>query len=573
MTLRNRLALAMLLCALAPLVGAGALARGVLARRYVEADARRREAALGRVTETLSRRAADQDRALARFCARDPLIDQAVLALGAGQFGQDQREELGAVLPDAAAALGLEVLAVVRADGEVLASAHYPGQAGRRDPDTWRRAAQARSREPLVRKVRVRAQGGPRDLLVLESACVRRLDRVAVAVAGGRALEALVREVVTEEGVQVEVVEGRTTPVGVGVFERALPLRGMDDRTAATVVVRTTDTALRRVRAELDALLLAAALVAGLAALLLAVLLAPPLARPIREVAEAADRIARGDRVVHLREGSGGEVGRLVAAFNHMTRALDEAEGRLRRAERMAAWRDMARQMAHEIKNPLTPIRMAVELLRKARQRGLEDFDALFDEETRVVLDEVGRLRRLVEDFSRFARAPRPRPEALDVHELLAHVVELHGAQRAKVSLALEGEPGPLRGDRDQLTQVLVNLVSNGCIAAEERALAAPGGPEPAVRVTCSSAGEGALRWTVRDNGAGIPESVRARLFEPYVTSRKGGTGLGLAITYRIVTDHGGHITARSEAVGTTFVVELPRQGPPEPGPEAEGEP
>jgi nitrogen fixation/metabolism regulation signal transduction histidine kinase len=324
------------------------------------------------------------------------------------------------------------------------------------------------------------------------------------------------------------------------------------------------------VRQDLDALFLAAALVAVLAALLLAVLVAPPLARPIREVAEAADRLARGDRAVHLREGVGGEVGRLVAAFNQMTRAVDEAEGRLRRAERMAAWRDMARQMAHEIKNPLTPIRMAVELLRKARERALPDFDELFEEETRVVLDEVARLRRLVEDFSRFARAPRPRPEALDVRELLAHVAELHGAQKARVTVRFEGEPGDLRGDRDQLTQVLLNLVSNGCIAAEERAQGDPAGPAPEVRVTSSVGGPGRLRWTVWDNGAGIPASVRDRLFEPYVTTRKGGTGLGLAITYRIVTDHGGTLTARSDTSGTTFVVELPREGPPDPGPEPE---
>src|SRR6476659_4766715 len=133
-----------------------------------------------------------------------------------------------------------------------------------------------------------------------------------------------------------------------------------------------------------------------------------------------------------------------------MARNLDAAENRLRRAERVAAWRDIARQMAHEIKNPLTPIQMAVEMLRKARERNLPDFDQLFDEETRIVLEEVARLRRLVENFSRFARAPRPRLELVSVHDAVAHAVGLH-ANEADVEVTGEAEPGlpEVRADRE----------------------------------------------------------------------------------------------------------------------------
>jgi len=231
----------------------------------------------------------------------------------------------------------------------------------------------------------------------------------------------------------------------------------------------------------------------------------------------------------------------------------------------MAAWRDIARQMAHEIKNPLTPIRMAVEMLRKARERQLPEFDELFEEETRIVLDEVERLRRLVENFSKFARAPRPRPEALSLPEVVSHVTELHAGGDVPVTATVEGgaESFPtLRADRDQLTQVLVNLVANGCHAADERATKDPARGPARVTVHVTDDRDGFARVVVEDNGGGIPPAVLERLFEPYVTSKQGGTGLGLAVAFRIVTDHGGTISPETSPAGTRFTVRLPYVGP-----------
>ncbi len=565
MKLRTRLALTLLVCGLVPLLGAGALARAALRLRYAEIEGPRREAALGRVERTLEGRARRTRQMLSRFCAHDYLVDRTLLQLETGQFSDSAQAELAAVLPEVARAMGLDALALVRADGLVLASAHYPGQAGSRDPAAYDRAMRAGDRAGWVRTVRVREASGPTDRLVLEGGCTRRRGAAAVAVSGGEVVDdALLREIAGDDDLGVQLVRGDAAGLAGGA-RRVLPLRGFDGAPVASVVLEARDGALRALLADLDRLTLVSALAATLVALALAVLLAPRLARPIREVADAADRIAAGERNVQIEVSADGEVGRLVAAFNRMTRELREADTRIRRAVRAAAWRDIARQMAHEIKNPLTPIRMAVEMLRKARERSLPDFDELFEEETRIVLDEVERLRRLVEDFSRFARAPKPRPEPLALPEVVAHASELHARAGVAVTHTVEGgaQAFPLlRADRDQLTQVFVNLIANGAHAAAERAEKAPERGPPEVTVTVARAGDGFASVTVADNGGGVPAEVMERLFEPYVTTKQGGTGLGLAITYRIVTDHGGTLTVDTSPAGTRFTARLPFAGP-----------
>jgi nitrogen fixation/metabolism regulation signal transduction histidine kinase len=279
---------------------------------------------------------------------------------------------------------------------------------------------------------------------------------------------------------------------------------------------------------------------------------------------EAADRIAAGTRSVHIDTEAGGEAGRLVHAFNRMARELDAAESRLRRAERLAAWRDIARQMAHEIKNPLTPIQMAIELLRKAKERRLDGFDELFDEQSTIVLEEVARLRRLVENFSRFARAPKPMPAPTSVRALVEHVVSMYTHSDAEVTGEADSALKDIRADREQLTQVLVNLVQNAVFASAQRAARSPQSGPAAVHVSARREGADRVVISVEDNGAGIDPSIRDQLFEPYVTTKKGqgGTGLGLAIAWRIVHEHEGTLTVETSPEGTRFDVTLPIAGP-----------
>jgi len=564
--LRTRFMLVMALGAVLPLAGAGALARGVLAERYAQIAARRSDAAIRRVTRALDDRLRAQQRLLDRFCAHDYLVDRALLQLETGRYDDTARGELNALLPAVRDALGLDALSVVRDTAEVLASAHYPGLAGQRDPETWRLATARNPGDRWVRAVRVREREGPRDRLVLESSCVRRRGSVAVAVSGGVSVTtSLVADLAPDDDSRVRVELGgaaaRPRVGGDGGWRRVLALNGPDGRGVAAVVVEGSDPSMRDLARDLDALGLVALAFAAALSALLAVLAAPPLTRPLARLAAAAERIARGERDVTVRTDAAGELGTLERAFARMSGELADAEKRVRRAERLAAWRDIARQMAHEIKNPLTPIRMAVEMLRKARARDLPDFGALFEEETKVVLDEVERLRRLVEDFSRFARAPRPKPEPVSLDEVARYVVDLHAGEEVPVTLAGENPVGVIRADRDQLTQVFVNLVANACHAAKER----PGGDGAAPAVTVRVAPDGAerARVTVEDNGPGIAPEVMERLFEPYVTNKRGGTGLGLAVAFRIVTEHGGSLSAESSAAGTRFTVVLPRRGPP----------
>jgi nitrogen fixation/metabolism regulation signal transduction histidine kinase len=232
---------------------------------------------------------------------------------------------------------------------------------------------------------------------------------------------------------------------------------------------------------------------------------------------------------------------------------------RLARTERIAARREVARQVAHEIKNPLAPIRAAMETLRRLRERRSPQFDEYFDEATRTVLDEVHRIKTIVGEFSKFARMPPPKFERIDSADVAAAVVALHDAKDGRgprVRLRHEELPAIL-ADRDQLVQVLTNLVQNGI----EAATAAERRPE--VVVSLALRGERELRIEVRDNGPGIAAEVRDRLFEPYVSTKPEGTGLGLAIVQTILHEHGGEISVSdTPGVGAVFEVILPVDGP-----------
>jgi nitrogen fixation/metabolism regulation signal transduction histidine kinase len=275
----------------------------------------------------------------------------------------------------------------------------------------------------------------------------------------------------------------------------------------------------------------------------------------VDELTEAATRVGRGDFTTTVRDRPNAAFPATATAFNRMTRDLRDARERLRQTERIAAWQDIAKSLAHELKNPLSPIRLSIETLRKAHERSHDDFDALFEDSTKTILQEVERLRSIVDEFSRFARLPAPKLERTDLREVVAQAASLHAKGEAPVTAALPGSPVDANVDADQITQVLHNLLQNARDAARD---AHPGGGAR-VRLELEASAD-TVYIRVEDNGAGIPADQTGAIFEPYYTRKEGGTGLGLAITQRIVSEHGGRIDVDSERGRTTFTVVLPRR-------------
>jgi nitrogen fixation/metabolism regulation signal transduction histidine kinase len=300
-------------------------------------------------------------------------------------------------------------------------------------------------------------------------------------------------------------------------------------------------------------------------ALSIAFLIAERLSDPIRRLASGANTVAEGDWSYRLEVRSGGEIGSLVEAFNAMVSRLDSQRSRLVDMKRMATWREMARHLAHEIKNPLLPIRLSVQELRDQYTGDDPKYREIVRESVRVIDDELDHLQNLVKEFSSFARMPDLAPRVESIEPLVNDVAKLY----PRIPIRVEVDPalGPFTLDPDQMRRVIVNLLDNATSALSETA-----GPE--VRIALRRDARDAV-IEISDNGPGIPEENLSRVFEPYFTTRREGSGLGLAIVKNIVLLHGGTIEARSGVAGAqrggtggrlvrgaTFVIRLPLAGP-----------
>jgi two-component system nitrogen regulation sensor histidine kinase NtrY len=224
----------------------------------------------------------------------------------------------------------------------------------------------------------------------------------------------------------------------------------------------------------------------------------------------------------------------------------------IQKVQRMEAWREVARRIAHEIKNPLTPIQLSAERLRKRYAKMLEGDGGILDKCTGTIIQQVEDLKNLVNEFSQFARLPAAELTANDLNDIVKEALFLFKEGHKGIRFdCREGEIPSLEIDRDQIKRVLINLLDNAVAAVEEKG---------EIRVsTTYSASAGVVLLEVADNGSGLAPEVRARIFEPYFSTKKDGTGLGLAIVSAIVADHRGHIRVRpNEPRGTRFIIELP---------------
>jgi len=317
----------------------------------------------------------------------------------------------------------------------------------------------------------------------------------------------------------------------------------------------------RRTYVELMRRIGSAALIVGSCGILLAILVsswaAARVTRPVEQLAHAAQEVAAGNWNVRVDVLGDDELGQLADSFNRMTTELLGQKERLVQAERVAAWRELARRLAHELKNPLFPLQLTVENLVRARQQNPEQFDEVFRESSRTLLAEISTLKGIIERFSEFSKMPQPQFQRVQVNELILGVMQLFQAQldapgRAKVNCELQLDPHlePVAADADLLHRAILNLVLN----AQD---AMPGGGGLTLRTRNE---DGNVLIEVADTGLGLTREECARIFTPYYTSKKQGTGLGLAIVQSVVSDHGGRIRVHSEPErGTTFVIELPR--------------
>lgn len=254
-------------------------------------------------------------------------------------------------------------------------------------------------------------------------------------------------------------------------------------------------------------------------------------------------------QVSPLRGGQGDDLGTLVMVED-LTDLLE--------AQRLAAWREVARRVAHEIKNPLTPIQLAAQRLRKKWSEGAADLGEVVVDATATIEREVMGLKSLVDEFSLYARMPAPSPARLDFGEIVRSVVALYGVHQG-VQWDVRIDPGLLavRVDADQMRRALINLIDN--------AVAAIRGLGPIEIVARAWAGPGSLRVEVADGGPGIDAAQREKVFTPYFSTKPRGTGLGLAIVQRIVVEHRGAIRVEDNAGGgARFIIEIP--GDSEPG-------
>jgi nitrogen fixation/metabolism regulation signal transduction histidine kinase len=300
------------------------------------------------------------------------------------------------------------------------------------------------------------------------------------------------------------------------------------------------------------------------------VLFARSVSLRLAELASATHRVGAGDLTIRVPERGRDEIAELARAFNRMVREVEASRARIEYLQRIGAWQEMARRLAHEIKNPLTPIQLAIQELH-SRYRGEDPvFADLVDSTLEIVEDEVRTLRRLVSEFSEFARLPRAELVPADLGSFLLEQcerlqqmrdwpkpVDQKGAEDEWPSLILtcrlDVSTAPVRMDRQMFRRVLVNLIQNAVEAARE-------GGRASVRVDVQLTRKGD-NWVVDidDDGPGVDSVMQDVMFDPYFTTKHSGTGLGLAIVKKAVVEHGGSIEVGVSVLGgALFRIRLP---------------
>ena len=335
----------------------------------------------------------------------------------------------------------------------------------------------------------------------------------------------------------------------------AIPLRGASGQVLAVLVVALSRAGMVEAQQHIRQIAYGVAAGGILLAIVFSLWIAARFSRPIEQLARAAGEVAAGNWDVRVRERGRDEVSVLARSFNHMTAQLTDQRERLIQSERVAAWRELARRLAHELKNPLFPLQLTVENLVRARALPQAEFDEVFRESTATLSAEIANLKKIIGRFSDFSKMPKPELERIDARDLIARVCTLY-ANASGPAAAIEFKedvadaPMPLLADPELLHRALSNLVLNAIDAM----------PKGGTLTLSARPHADRIELCVADTGEGLTPEECERLFTPYYTTKQHGTGLGLAIVQSVVTDHAGTISVESRASGgAAFIIMLPK--------------
>jgi two-component system nitrogen regulation sensor histidine kinase NtrY len=352
-------------------------------------------------------------------------------------------------------------------------------------------------------------------------------------------------------------IQWTNDPASAETFH-AIPLSGRNKDLLGVLLLGSPQRELVLLRRQILKTAGMVALAALLAGLLVSWWVSSRITRPIEELADGAREVASGRWDTRIDVHGSDEIGQLAAAFNDMTRTLAAQKEKLVQTERVAAWRELARRLAHELRNPLFPLQITVENLQRARQLGPAQFQEVFAEGTATMKAELANLNSIVGRFSDFSKMPAPQFTRVNVNETLRNAIRLFEPQFTAVGkpaittefFLTEALP-EIDADPDLLHRAFQNLVLNALDAM-------PAGGTLTLR---TADGEDAVRIEVADTGKGLTPEECSRLFTPYYTTKQLGTGLGLAIVQSVIADHHGTISVSSEEErGTTFRIGLPKR-------------
>ncbi|MBU1298056.1 MAG: HAMP domain-containing protein [Bacteroidetes bacterium] len=274
------------------------------------------------------------------------------------------------------------------------------------------------------------------------------------------------------------------------------------------------------------------------------------IAKPIKRLSEATRRIASGDLDYKIKTERADEFGELESAFNVMTSEIKQRREELIKYEKELAWKEMAKQVAHEIKNPLTPIKLAVQHLLRAYKDGANNFNEIMNQSAQMVNEQIEALSRIATEFSDFARMPERRLVMCDVNEIMSEAIRLFEQYKNVVfKIDFFAEKLYLNTDRDELRRTFINIIRNSIQAMNESGN---------ITVTTRRI-DGIVEISIGDSGLGIPDEIGKRIFEPNFSTKTEGMGLGLAIVKKTIDELNGTISFTTEkGVGTTFIIKLP---------------